>query len=60
MGKIRITWKKSSIGYASDQKRTIKALGLKRLHHHVEHDDSPSVLGMVEKVKHLVEIEEVS
>jgi len=60
MGKIRITWKKSSIGYANDQKRTIKALGLKRLHHYVEHDDSPSVLGMVQKVKHLVKIEEVS
>ena len=60
MGKIKITWKRSSIGYADNQKRTIKALGLKRLNHHVEHDASPSVLGMVQKVKHLVDIEKVS
>jgi len=60
MAKVRITWKKSAIGYAKDQKRTIRALGLKRLNHAVEHDDSPSILGMVHKVKHLVTIEELS
>lgn len=60
MAKVRITWKKSAIGYAKDQKRTIRALGLKRLNHSVEHDDSPSILGMVHKVRHLVTIEELS
>ena len=60
MAKVRITWKKSAIGYAKDQKRTIRALGLKRLNHTVEHDDSPSIIGMVHKVRHLVTIEELS
>lgn len=58
-GKLRVTWTKSSIGFAEDQKRTIKALGLKRLHHSVEHDDSPAVRGMTTKVKHLITVEEV-
>jgi large subunit ribosomal protein L30 len=58
-GKLRVTWTKSSIGFAKDQKRTIKALGLKRLHHSVEHDDTPAVRGMTTKVKHLVTVEEV-
>ncbi len=57
--KLRVTWTKSSIGFAEDQKRTIKALGLKRLHHTVEHDDTPAVRGMTTKVKHLVTVEEV-
>ncbi len=57
--KLRVTWKKSSIGFAEDQKRTIKALGLKRLHHSVEHDDTPAIRGMTFKVKHLVTIEEI-
>lgn len=59
MAKMRITWRKSAIGYALDQKRTIRALGLKRLNHTVEHDDSPSIRGMAEKVKHLITIEEL-
>jgi len=58
-GKLRVTWTKSSIGFAKDQKRTIKALGLKRLHHSVEHDDTPAVRGMTAKVKHLITVEEV-
>ncbi|MEE8422709.1 MAG: 50S ribosomal protein L30 [Dehalococcoidia bacterium] len=59
MAKMRITWRKSAIGYARDQKRTIRALGLKRLNHSVEHDDSPSIRGMADKVKHLITIEEL-
>ncbi len=59
MGKLRITWVKSGIGYAERQKRTIKALGLKRLHHTVEHDDNPTIRGMAQKVRHLVAVEEV-
>jgi large subunit ribosomal protein L30 len=59
-GKLRITWRKSAIGYKEDQKRTIKALGLRRLGHTVEHDDSRPVRGMITKVRHLVEVTEVS
>jgi large subunit ribosomal protein L30 len=57
--KLRVTWEKSAIGFPVDQKRTIKALGLKRLHHSVEHDDTPAVRGMTAKVRHLVAVEEV-
>jgi large subunit ribosomal protein L30 len=56
---MRITWRKSAIGYAHDQKRTIRALGLKRLHDSIEHEDSPSIRGMTRKVKHLITIEEL-
>ncbi|MBI1886151.1 MAG: 50S ribosomal protein L30 [Chloroflexi bacterium] len=59
MGKLRITWRKSAIGYAGDQKRTIRALGLKRLGHTVEHGDSRPIRGMIHKVRHLVEVEEL-
>ena len=54
MSKIAITWKRSTIGYARNQRRVIASLGLRRLHQTVEHEDSPTVRGMVEKVKHLV------
>lgn len=57
--KLRITWKKSAIGYKIDQKRTIEALGLRRLGHTVEHSDSRSVRGMITKVRHLVEVAEI-
>jgi large subunit ribosomal protein L30 len=55
---LRITWVKSSIGYPHDQKATIKALGLHRLHQTVEHPDNPQLRGQVYKVKHLVNVEE--
>jgi large subunit ribosomal protein L30 len=58
-GKLRITWRKSAIGYKIDQKRTIEALGLRKLGHSVEHDDNRAVRGMVTKVRHLVEVAEV-
>ena len=57
--KLRITWKKSAIGYEKDQKRTIEALGLRRLGHAVEHDDNRAMRGMITKVRHLVEVVEV-
>ncbi len=57
--KLRITWKKSAIGYKEDQKRTVKALGLRRLGHTVEHGDSRAMRGMITKVRHLVEVVEV-
>lgn len=59
MPKLRITYVKSSTGYASDQGRTVKALGLRRLHQVIEHEDSPSIRGMLHKVRHLVKVEEV-
>ena len=57
MAKLCVTWVKSSIGYADDQKRTIKALGLHRLNQSVTHDDSVSIRGMINKVRHLVKVE---
>jgi large subunit ribosomal protein L30 len=58
--KLRVTWKKSAIGYKADQKRTIEALGLRRLGHSVEHGDNRAVRGMLTKVRHLVEVTEIS
>ena len=57
MAKLHITWVKSGIGYAEDQRRTIKALGLHRLNQSVTHDDSASMRGMINKVRHLVKVE---
>ena len=56
MAKIRVTWVKSAIGYPEDQKRTIRALGLRRLNQSVELDDSGSARGMITKVRHLVTV----
>ena len=56
---LRVTWVKSAIGYGDDQKRTIRALGLRRLHHSVEHQNTPSVRGMVGAVRHLVRVEPI-
>ncbi|RLC93971.1 MAG: 50S ribosomal protein L30 [Chloroflexi bacterium] len=55
---MSITWTKSGIGYSQDQRMTLRALGLRRLHQRVVHDDCPSIRGMVAKVKHLVRVEE--
>ena len=60
MAKLRITWVKSGIGYAEDQKRTLKSLGFRRLNQSVVHNDCGSIRGMVIKVRHLVKVEEVS
>ena len=57
MAKLSVTWVKSGIGYAEDQKRTLKALGLRRLNCSVTHDDSASFRGMINKVRHLVHVE---
>ncbi len=59
MAKLRITYTKSAIGYAKDQKETIRNLGLKRLQHTIEQNDTSSVRGMIHKVRHLVVVEEV-
>lgn len=59
MGKIKVTQTRSNIKRPEDQKRNLKALGLKKIGQSVEHDDSANVLGMVEKVKHLVSVEQL-
>ena len=56
MAKIQVKQVKSAIGRTKTQKRTLEALGLKKLHQVVEHDDSPAILGMVAAVRHLVEV----
>jgi large subunit ribosomal protein L30 len=56
--KVRITLVKSAIGYSVTHKATLRALGFRRLHQTVEHNDSPSLRGMLSKVNHLVKIEE--
>lgn len=58
MAKIRITLVKSSIGYARDQRKTLKSLGFHRLHQTVTHTDCASLRGMINKVRHLVKVEE--
>ncbi len=58
MSKLAITWKRSTIGYARNQRRVIASLGLRRLNHTVEHEDTPSIRGMVKKVQHLLEVSE--
>jgi len=58
--KLRITWIKSSIGYKEDQKRTLASLGFHRLNQSVTHNDSMSIRGMINKVRHLVKVEEAS
>ena len=59
MAKIRITQIKSVIDRSERQKRTIEALGLRRINHTVEVEATPSIIGMVRKVNHLVAIEQV-
>ena len=58
MARLLITLVKSGIGYNEGQKRTLKALGFRRLNQGVVHDDSASIRGMINKVRHLVKVEE--
>ncbi len=55
---VRITLVRSPIGYPLRQKRTVRALGLRRMHQTVEQEDTPVLRGMIAKVAHLVEVEE--
>ena len=59
MGKIKVTQVKSAIKKPVRQKRTLEALGIRKLHQTIEVEATPQILGMVGKVKHLVEVEEV-
>ena len=58
MGKIKVKQIKSSIKKPQNQKRTLEALGLRGIGQEVEHDNTSSVVGMINKVKHLVSVEE--
>ena len=58
MAKLRITWVKSDIGYRRDQRKTLKALGFHRLNESVVHEDNRSIRGMINKLRHLVKVEE--
>ncbi len=55
---IRVTLVQSPIGYPEPQKRTVRALGLRRMNQTIEHQDSPALRGMITKVVHLVRVEE--
>lgn len=54
---LKITQVHSAIDRKYDQKRTLRALGIRRLHHTVTHEDTPQIRGMVKKVEHLVRVE---
>jgi large subunit ribosomal protein L30 len=58
MGKVKITQVRSIIDRSKRQKATIKALGLRKINHSVEHEATPQILGMIAKVSHLVKVEE--
>lgn len=57
--RLRVKYVKSAIGYSVRQKATIRALGFRRLGDVVEQEDSPAIRGMVRKVRHLVQVEEL-
>ncbi len=59
MAKIRVTQIKSGIGQPKRQKQILLALGIKKMHQTVEHEDTPQIMGMVNKLKHLVTIEKI-
>jgi len=58
MAKIKVTKVRSAINRPKDQKRTLEALGLRKIGQVKEHDNSPNILGMINKVSHLVSVEE--
>ncbi len=55
---LRVTLVKSPIGFTKDQKATVRALGLHRMHQTVEHKDTPALRGMLNKIVHLLKVEE--
>ncbi|MDD4143293.1 MAG: 50S ribosomal protein L30 [Prolixibacteraceae bacterium] len=59
MAKLKITQIKSSIGSDKRQKATLAALGLRKMHQTVEHENTPNIIGMAKKLGHLVKVEEV-
>jgi large subunit ribosomal protein L30 len=59
MAKINITQVKSKIHCTKRQKQTLEALGLRKLHANIEHEATPQIMGMVEKVRHLLKVTEL-
>ena len=59
MATLKITQVKSAIKRKANQRKTLEALGIKRMNQTVEHQDTPQILGMVDTVSHLVEVEHV-
>ena len=57
--KLAITLKRSLIGRKPDQRKTVQALGLRKRHQTVNHQDNPAIRGMIKKVSHMVEVKEV-
>lgn len=57
MAKIKVILKKSAINRSKNQKRTLEALGLRKINQVVEHNETPQIEGMIRKIAHLVEIE---
>jgi len=55
---LRVTLVRSPIGYTKEQRATARALGLRRMHQTVEHTDNPALRGMIQKIIHLVKVEE--
>ncbi|HYM81531.1 MAG TPA: 50S ribosomal protein L30 [Candidatus Limnocylindria bacterium] len=58
--KLRVRQVKSASGHRADQKATVDALGIRGLHRPVEHNDTPQIRGMLFKIRHLVEVEEIN
>jgi len=58
--KLRVRQIKSAGGHRSDQAATARALGIRRMHQRVEHNDTPQIRGMIFKIRHLVEVEELN
>lgn len=59
MARIKITQIKSKIGQPESQKKILASLGIRKMHQTVEHDDTPQIMGMVNKLKHLVKVEKL-
>ncbi len=60
MARVKITWVRSTINRPERHKRTVRALGLRRLNHTVEHELTPQIQGMINKVPHLIRVEEIA
>jgi len=58
-GKLKIQQVRSTVGRIENQRRTVRALGITRLYQTVEHEDTPQIRGMIQKIKHLIKVEEV-
>jgi large subunit ribosomal protein L30 len=58
-GKLKIQQIRSAVGRIEKQRGTVRALGITRLYQTVEHEDTPQIRGMIQKIKHLIKVEEV-